>query len=87
MTCLLVGGRRLRYTSGPRRAGRRTRPLPRPVAAAVTVTAEELGHLRLQRGLQDQPGAQPGDVLHHLGQIKVGDRRQAVDLGSDAVSG
>jgi hypothetical protein len=63
------------------------RPGAGPVAAGVAFAAEELGDLSLQRGLQDQPGAQPGDVLDDLAEVTVRVSEQGVDLGTDAVGG
>jgi hypothetical protein len=56
------------------------------VAAGVAVAAEELGDLGLQRGLQDQPGAEARDVLEDLGQVAVVGE-QGVDLAVDPVGG
>ena len=52
----------------------------------VAVAAEELGDLGLQGGLQDQLGAEAGDVLEHLGQVPVLGE-QGVDVSADAVGG
>jgi hypothetical protein len=54
------------------------------LAASVAVTAEELGDFHLQRGLQQQAGAEPGDVFQDLAEITVGGE-QLVDLGADAL--
>src|SRR6266540_2563525 len=57
-------------------------PCAGAVAARVALTAEELGDLGLQRGLQDQPCAEARDVLEHLAQAAVlGEQR--VDLVAD----
>jgi hypothetical protein len=40
-------------------------------AALVTGPAEELGRLRLQRGLDAQPGTEASDLLQHLDQVTV----------------
>jgi hypothetical protein len=54
------------------------------LAASVAVTAEELGDFHLQRGLQQQTGAEPGDVFQDLAKVAVGGE-QLVDLGADAL--
>jgi hypothetical protein len=50
--------------------------------ALVTGAAEELAHLGLHRGLDDQLGTQPGDVLDDLDQPTRA-VEQGVDLGTD----
>ena len=55
-------------------------------AALVTGPAEELGHLRLQRGLDDQPGTEASDLLQHVDQVTV-TAEQGVDLGTDPLAG
>jgi hypothetical protein len=54
--------------------------------ALVAGPAEELGHLGLHRGLDDQSGAQAGDILEDLDQVTVGGE-QGIDLGTDAIGG
>jgi hypothetical protein len=91
----LVGAAQLgpRQRHGPRRgldgdvAVAVARPGAGPVAAGVSFPAEELGDLSLQRGLQDQPGAQASDVLDDLAEVTVTVSEQGVVLGTDAVSG
>jgi hypothetical protein len=61
-------------------------PRPDALAAGVAITAEELGDFCFQRGLQQQAGAEPGDLLEDLTQILVGGE-QLVDLGADALGG
>jgi hypothetical protein len=61
-------------------------PRPDALAAGVAITAEELGDCCFQRGLQQQAGAEPGDLLEDLTQILVGGE-QLVDLGADALGG
>ncbi|APT09591.1 hypothetical protein AN931_26940 [Mycobacterium intracellulare subsp. chimaera] len=53
--------------------------------ALVAVTAEELGHLGLQRGLHQQLCAEPGHLLQNLGQLTIG-CEQLVDLGANTIS-
>ena len=53
------------------------------LTAGVPVTAQELGHLGFHGGLDDQPHAQPGDLLQDLAQVLLGGE-QLVDLGADA---
>src|SRR5439155_21152340 len=48
----------------------------------VTGPAEEHLHLGLQRGLDDQPRTQPGNILDHLAQLTL-PVEQGVDLGTD----
>jgi hypothetical protein len=43
---------------------------------------QELGHLLLERGLQDQPRTEPGDVLDDLRELLVL-TGQLLDLGVD----
>ncbi len=61
-------------------------PGPDPVTAGVALAAEELGDLGLQRGLQDQAGAQAGDVLEDLAKVAVGGE-QSINVSTDAVGG
>ncbi len=51
------------------------------VLPLVAGEAEELLHLHLDRGLIDQPGAEPGDLLQHPGQVHL-PGEQRVDLGT-----
>jgi hypothetical protein len=60
-------------------------PGPGTLPAGVAVPAEELGHLGLQRGLEHQPDAEPGDLLEDLAKLTLGVGEQAVDLGSDTI--
>jgi hypothetical protein len=54
--------------------------------ALLAGPAEELGHLGLHRGLDDQSGAKAGDILEDLDQVTVsGD--QGIDFGTDAIGG
>jgi hypothetical protein len=55
-------------------------------SALVAGPAEGLGHLGLHRGLDDQAGAQAGDVLEDLDQVTVAGE-QGIDLGTDAIGG
>jgi hypothetical protein len=64
----------------PARASRAIRRAP--VASAT----KELGHLGLHRGLDDQLGAQPGDLLKHLNQIPR-TIKQGIDLAANLLSG
>jgi hypothetical protein len=52
------------------------------VATLVAVAAQELAHLGFHGGLDDQPHAQPGDLLQDLPQVLLGGE-QLVDLGAD----
>jgi hypothetical protein len=61
-------------------------PRPSALAAGIAITAEEGGHLCFQGGLQQQAGAEPGDLLQRLAQILVGGE-QLVDFGADALGG
>jgi hypothetical protein len=54
--------------------------------ALVASPAEELGHLGLHRGLDDQAGAQAGDILQDPDQVTVGSE-QGIDLVTDAIGG
>jgi hypothetical protein len=91
---LLVGATQLRPFQRDRPGGRLDRRRGVAVAragvgafpAGVPLTAEELGDLGLQRGLQDQSGAEAGDVLQHLAEVAIGGE-QAVDVVTDAVGG
>jgi hypothetical protein len=61
-------------------------PRPDALAARVAITAEEGGDLCFQGGLEQQAGAEPGNLLQGLAQILVGGE-QLVDLGADALVG
>jgi hypothetical protein len=52
----------------------------------VAGTAEELGYLRLQRGLDDQPSTEASDLLEHVDQVTV-TGEQRVDLVADPPGG
>ncbi|TDD12660.1 hypothetical protein E1294_43295 [Nonomuraea diastatica] len=52
--------------------------------ALVAGAAEERLHFSLDRGLDDQPGAEPGDVFEDLGQVAISGE-QGVDLGTDGL--
>src|SRR5512133_1705146 len=54
------------------------------LTASVAVAAQELGDFGFQRGLQQQAGAEPGDLLKSLAKVTVGGE-QLVDLGADAL--
>jgi hypothetical protein len=57
------------------RAGAVARPLDRLLAgpsALVAVPAEELGHLRLQGGLEQHAAREAGDLLEHLAEVPLG---------------
>jgi hypothetical protein len=54
--------------------------------ALVAGPAEELGHLGLHRSLDDQAGAQAGDILQDPDQVTV-TSDQGIDLGTDAIGG
>ena len=54
--------------------------------ALVARPTEELGHLGLHRGLDHQPGAQPGDLLQDLDQV-TRTVEQGIDLAADPLSG
>jgi len=56
------------------------------LAAGVAVTAEERGDFCFQGGLQQQAGAEPGDLFQQLAEVAVGGE-QLVDLGADALGG
>ena len=68
-----------------RRAVAITRPRPgildsgRPLVAGPTQERIDLG---FQRGLDNQPGTQAGDVLDHLAQLTL-PAEQGIDLGTD----
>ncbi|GAA2373658.1 hypothetical protein GCM10010404_31420 [Nonomuraea africana] len=51
--------------------------------ALVAGAAEERLHFGLDRGLDDQAGAEPGDVFEDLDQVTISGE-QGVDLGTDA---
>jgi hypothetical protein len=53
------------------------------VATLVAVAAQELAHLGVHGGLDDQPHAEAGDLLQDLPQVLLGGE-QLVDLGADA---
>jgi hypothetical protein len=53
----------------------------------VAVPPEERGDLGLQCGLQQQPRAEPGDLLHHITKVTAGVSEQLVDLGADTRNG
>jgi hypothetical protein len=55
--------------------------------ALVAVAAQERGGLSLQRGLEQQSGAEPGDLLKDVSEVSGGVGEQLVDLGTDAVNG
>jgi hypothetical protein len=57
-----------------------------PGTALVAGPAEELVDLGLHRGLDQQPGTQPGHILDDLGQVPAG-TEQRVDLDADLVCG
>jgi hypothetical protein len=78
-----------------RPGGRLDGGLPVPVAGTgtgilagrgtlVAVTAEELGHLGLQRGLHQQLRAEPGNIFQDLRQCPVL-TEQVVDPGADTL--
>jgi hypothetical protein len=50
----------------------------------IAITAEELGHLGLQRGLHQQLCAEPGHLLQDLGQLTIRGE-QLVDLGANTI--
>lgn len=52
----------------------------------VAFAVEELGDLRLQCRLHQQPRAQAGDFFEDLRQLPIL-RKQGVDLGADTVGG
>lgn len=54
------------------------------LTAGIAVTAEELGDLCLQRGLQQQTSTKPGNVLQDVAKVAVAGE-QLVDLGADAL--
>jgi hypothetical protein len=56
------------------------------LAAFVPVSTQELGDLGFEDGLEQQPGAQPSDVLQGVGQVTPVAAEQVVDLITDAVS-
>jgi hypothetical protein len=58
---------------------------PRVRVALVAVAAEEDADLGLQRALQHQADAQPGDLLQDLGKGLLGGE-QLIDLGADTVN-
>jgi hypothetical protein len=55
-------------------------------AAFVSGSAQELLNFGLNRGLDQQPGTQPGHILDDLGQVPAG-AEQRVDLSTDLVGG
>ena len=91
----LVGPAQLRTLQGHRPAGRLDGhrlvavAIPRVGvrAALVAVPAKERSDLSLQRGLQQQPRPEPGDLLDHLAQITGRVGEQLVYLGADALNG
>src|SRR5690606_25115516 len=54
--------------------------------ALVASPAEERVHLGFDGGLDDQAGAEPGDVFENLDEITIGGE-QGVDLGADGLNG
>jgi hypothetical protein len=62
------------------------RPDPGALSAGVAFTAEELGDLGLQRGLQDQSGAKAGDVLEDLAEVALGGE-QSINVSTNTVGG
>jgi hypothetical protein len=77
-----LDGQRL-VTVAVARPGRRRAGV---AGALVAVSAEELGDLGLQRGLEHEPDAGLGHVLEDLTEGLVGGE-QVVDLGADALDG
>ena len=64
------------------------RSLPLSPASGVTVPAQELGNLGLQRGLEHQTHRNPGHLLEVLKQgSPLGASDQLIDLGADALTG
>ena len=54
--------------------------------ALIAASAEELGDLGFQRGLDHQAHAEAGGLLQRLGQ-RLAASEQLVDLGADALGG
>jgi hypothetical protein len=50
----------------------------------VSVTAQELGHLGLERSLQQKLRPEPGYLLQNLAQLPIR-REQRIDLGTDTI--
>jgi hypothetical protein len=48
------------------------------LTAGIPVTAQELGHLGFHGGLDDQPHAQPGDLLQDLAQVLLEANRSSI---------
>lgn len=55
-------------------------------AALVAVPAQELGHLGLEGGLEQEPRRQAGDLLEHMAEVTLGGE-QLVNLCADALGG
>jgi hypothetical protein len=59
--------------------------IPRRGRTLVAGPAQECLDLGFQRGLDDQPGTEAGDILDHLAQLTL-PAEQGVDLGTDLLS-
>ena len=57
---------------------------PDTLAVAVSLTAQELGHLGLDGGLHQQAHPKPGHLLQHFAQLPLG-AEQVVYLSADTL--
>jgi hypothetical protein len=91
---LLVGVAQLRPLQGHgpgrgldrRRAVAVAAALAISIPAGVTLTAQELGDLGLERGLHQQANSEAGNVFEDVAEVPVGSE-QLVDVGADALDG
>ncbi len=56
------------------------------LAAGVAVAPQELGDLRLQGDLEEEPDPKPGHLLQDQAQIPAG-AEEFIDLGTETLAG